>query len=466
MKRIKKSIAVSLFSLVAILIVHHRNIAQNVNWSKRYETVRPSEDVFIVGKAGKMAVAKQNGSLLTELVYDTIYDFHEGIAIVGKGKREVNQFGKVLSDFKYGYLTKAGQLIVDTRYEHVNTFSEGLGLIEILGDIESYNGRTGYVFVNQAGQVIINHKPVYECLPFRGNTAFVEVPRQGFWLPPYDDGRDNGHHTQFYDVNGHTIYGNYLDRQGHLLIPWKYDTIAPYMSGYLRAVRKDGKWGFLDSSAVLRLALQYDDIDRDSTHFWRGRRRVSINRQFGFIDSRNGRLIIPIQYEDSKPSHTGLVWVRSNQHWGCLNEAGQLLIPFIFSDVQPFEQRVAIVQKGKLWGTVNQSGNPLAPIKYDTIYAFQEGRAAFRLADKFGFLDLAGREVIPARYSLVSPFKQGYARATIYGLSITLNKTGGWTSIKLQTDTLKAISWLVLSLTVVSLVWWRRKQAMIRSSAT
>lgn len=69
-------------------------------WANRYETVRPSENVFIVSKGGKIGVVSATGASLTKLAYDTIYNFSEGMAVVGRGHRAVNQFGEVLADFK------------------------------------------------------------------------------------------------------------------------------------------------------------------------------------------------------------------------------------------------------------------------------------------------------------------------------------------------------------------------------
>jgi WG containing repeat len=94
-------------------------------WATKYETVRRSENVFIVGKNGKMGIVSVTGIPITKLAYDSIYKFHEGIAVVGRGHREVNQFGKVLADFKYGYLNKAGRLIVPMKYADISLFNEG-----------------------------------------------------------------------------------------------------------------------------------------------------------------------------------------------------------------------------------------------------------------------------------------------------------------------------------------------------
>lgn len=349
--------------------------------------------MFIGTKGGKMYVIAADGHLITPLVYDTIYNFQGGVAIVGRGKHEVNQFGKVLSNYKYGYLSKAGKLILPTDYEIIDSYSEGFGLI--------FTGK-GYVYSDKRGKAVLHPTPVYRAAPFRGNTAYVEVPKEGFWLPPPTDGRNNGSYTQLYDVDGKTIYGNYLDRQGRLLIPWKFDTLAPYVKGYLRPVRQKGKWGFLDSLAQIKVSCQYDDIDADSAYFWITRRRVGIAGRYGFLDVKTGQLVIPMQYSASKPSQSGLVWVQKQDKWECINETGQIVIPFRYDDALPFINGRAIVRQRNKWGLLHEGGLLLATVQYDQILAFQEGRAIVVCNGNRGFIDEQGREAIPPTFTEVS----------------------------------------------------------------
>lgn len=424
------------------------------SWANQYDAVRSSEDVFIVSKGKKMGLANAKGTLLTKLVFDTLYNFQEGIAIAGQGRRDVNQFGKVLSDFKYGYLNKAGHLIVPMNYEYISPFSEGLGLVML---------RYAYLFINKKGQVALRPSPVYNCFPFRGNTAYVEVPNIGFWLPPYMDGRNNGPHKQLYDINGETIYGNYIDRKGRLLIPWQYDTIAPYTPGYVRAVRKAGKWGFLDSLAVIKVPLQYTDIDQDSAFFWQELRRVGINGHFGFMNPHTGESVISLRYEATKPSQTALVWVQLHNRWGCINRLGRVVIPFAFTDARPFGQGVSIVQKGHRWGLIDTTGRILTPIQYDEIFPFQEARAIIKTNGKAGFLNLDGQVIIPATFSQVSHFKNGYAYAKKWGLFIKLDRQGDWVTVKLQSATLYWLTVVAGLLLLATLLWYRQQQRIRRN---
>jgi WG containing repeat len=428
-------------------------------WASRYDTVRRSENVFIVRKNDKMGVVASNGAALTKLAYDTIYNFSEGMAIVGRGHREVNQFGKVLSDFKYGYLNKAGRLVVPMKYQFVNSFSEGWGLIE---GINGPYARGYFTFFDKTGKPVLSQETCC-CDSFHGNTVSLQVLKQGMWLPPYDDGRDNMGHTQMYNVHGENIYANYIDRQGRLLIPWKYDTIAPYFSGYLRPVRKNGKWGFLDSLANVAIALQYDDIDADSAFFWQNLRRVGIAGKYGFMNPRTGQLAVPLQYSASKPSQSGLVWVQQGGRWGCLNTAGRVVIPFRYADARPFEGGLSVVQLVDKQGIINTSGRVVAPIKYDTILAFQENRAIVRRGALFGFVDETGHEIIPTDYSKVSSFSNGKAFARRWGLFITLNPAGDWVAVKLQPITLKILVGVFVAFIVAGLAWWNYRTRLLRN---
>ena len=393
-----------------------------------------------------MGLVSSNGLPLTKLEYDTIYNFQEGIAVVGRGQREVNQFGKVLSDFKYGYINQAGQLVVPTKYEYVENFSEGVGYV-----LPSLHAD---LWFDKQGKIALALRELSHAESFRGNMAYVNIAKVGFREPPDYPGQPNP-----LDVRG-----NYIDHQGRLLVPWKYDTIAPYFPGYLRPVRKNGKWGFLDSLARV-VRLQYDDIDKDSAYFWQNLRRVRLVGRVGFMDTRNGQVIIAPKYEDSKPSQSALVWVSENGRWGCLNKLGQVIIPFQYHEVRPFEHGLSVVGKKGQWGLIDTTGKLLAPIRYDNILSFQDGRAVVKYNDKYGFLAPNGSLIIPTKYNEVSHFKNGQAYATYWGLFVTLDREGRWTKIKLQTTTLQALAFITVFIIVAGLTWSRKRRYRLQNKA-
>ena len=441
-RQIALKIGIILLTLSEVLA---QSPSTTLAWATRFEKIRPSDDVFIVTRSGKMGVANRAGQLLTQIEYDTIYNFSEGMAIVGRGRREVNQFGKVLSDFKYGYINKTGRLVVPTKYEYIESFSEGLGYV-----LPSLHED---VWFDKEGKPVLALGHLTHGESFKGNMAYVMFRKVGFHLSADYPGQKNP-----FDIRG-----NYIDHQGRLLVPWKYDTIAPYYPGYVRAVRKGDKWGFLDSTARVAVPLVYDDIDVDSAFFWQNRRRVGQAGRFGFMDVHTGRLLVPLQFDDTRPSQKTIVWVKKNGHWGCIDSSGNVVIPIQYDDAKPFDEYgLSVVKQREKWGLVNTAGNRLAPFQYDNILNFQEERAVVKRDDKFGFIDLKGREIIPASYDEVSPFINGHGFAKRWGLFVTLDTKGNWVRVKLQNDTLK---WLTISLVLLITLGlvWRRTQLRART---
>lgn len=405
-------------------------------WASRYESIRPSENVFIVAKNGRMGVVDRKGDPLTKLVYDTIFNFREGIAIVGQGHREVNQFGKTLSDYKYGYLTKTGRLIVPIKYEHIENFSEGLGYVLPSLHEDFWFDKQGKVAI-LLGDLVLGGS-------FQGAMAYVEVAHLHIGFKLKED-----------VYNPFDVRGNYIDHTGRLLVPWKYDTIAPYQPGYLRPVRKNGKWGLLDSLANVAVPLQYDDIDTDNSFFWLHLRRVGIGKHYGFINPKTGQLVVPLRYEATLPSKRPVLWVRQNNKWGIINRQQNTVISPRYNDASSFDEHgISIIKKDSLYGLVNVQGRELTPIQYELIMPFQEDRAVVKRGGRLGFITVDGREIIPTVYDEVSQFASEQAFAKRWGLFITLDQNGHWLRWKLQTQTLL---W-VLTIIAISIGarWWIR----------
>jgi hypothetical protein len=415
-------------------------------WANQYQSVRSSAGLYIVAsKEGKMGILDGKGKALTALEYDTIYNFREQMAIVGKGKRQVNQFGKILSDFKYGYINQQGKLTIPVKYERVNNFSEGLAHVtpSLREDI----------WFNKEGKVVISSPNFPYAEDFQGGLAYVEVGylHQGFKL------------TNQY--NPLDVRGNYIDHQGRLLVPWQYDSIAPFSAGFLRPVRKNGKWGFLDSAAKVVVNMHYDDVDQDSTSFWQDLRRVGVDKQYGFINQRTGQLVVPLRYEASKPSQSKYIWVREGGKWGCLTSNNKLIIGFTYDDVRPFEGGQSAIQQGNKWGLIDTTGKVITPPVYELILPFRENRALIKRANKFGFVNRNGQEVIAPIYTKASSFIDGQAYATYWGLFIQLGPDGHWLRFKLQPNTLKLIAGLLCVFLAAGFYWWKRRQVFQRKTS-
>ncbi len=148
-----------------------------------------------------------------------------------------------------------------------------------------------------------------------------------------------------------------------------YDYAVPFSEGLTR-VKKDGKWGFIDTTGKVVIPCQYDDA---SWSFSEGLTCVEKDGKYGFIDT-TGKVVIPCQYDDAS--------------WS-------------------FSEGLARVKKDGKWRYIDTTGKEVIPCQYDNGYSFNKGFVVVVKDMKFGFIDLTGKEVIPCEYDCVE-YGEGY----------------------------------------------------------
>ncbi len=375
-------------------------------WTRQYDTFSRSEDVYIVSKGDKKGVVSLAGKPVTKLVYDTILPFREGMAIVGTLQR-----GRFKTRGKYGFINKEGRLVVPMVHYYVSSFSEGLASIDA--------GYLHIMYVNQQGDTAISMRGGFG-EDFQGGMAAVGVGDElgGILIK---------------DGNPFRNRRNFIDTQGNLLIPARYDSIGEYVHYGIRTVKRHGKYGFLDTTGREVLPPAFDDIDHDSSYFWGNRRRVGRNGRFGFVDTYTGRLVVPLRYEGSLPSQDLACWLKLDGKWGLVSFLGRTVIPFQYDQVSSFSEGLARVGKDGRFGHVNGRGEVVTPLQYDNVFPFREGRAMVIRGNACGFVDARGQEVIPAVYSSgQSYFKDGKATVSRWGMVLTLDRTGRQVNYRLS----------------------------------
>ncbi|MBD0259405.1 MAG: WG repeat-containing protein, partial [Cytophagales bacterium] len=276
-------------------------------WTRQYDAYSRSEDVYIVSKGDKKGVVSLAGKPITKLAYDTILSFREGMAIVGMLQR-----GRFKTRGKYGYLNKQGTLVVPMEHIGLDSYSEGMAIIT--------GGWCYYHYIDKKGNILFS---LYAntAHPFRGGMSRIDI------IP-------DSAGVLITDMEGFEGWKrNYVDHQGNLLIPHKYDSIGEYVHYGIRAIKRHGRYGFLDTTGREVLPPAFDDIDYDSSYFWGNRRRVGQGSKFGFVDTYTGRLVVPVRYEGSLPSRDSLCWLKLNGKWGAVSFSGTTHIPFGYDQV-------------------------------------------------------------------------------------------------------------------------------------
>lgn len=111
-------------------------------------------------------------------------------------------------------------------------------------------------------------------------------------------------------------------------VAWANDCVRPpnlggynyvgYLEEGLAPVEKNGKYGFIDKTGKLMIALRYDG----ARGFEEGLAAVQQNDKWGFID-RTGKIVIAPQYDDAFGFSEGLANVQQNGEFFSINKQGE-----------------------------------------------------------------------------------------------------------------------------------------------
>lgn len=118
------------------------------------------------------------------------------------------------------------------------------------------------------------------------------------------------------------------------------------------------KWGYIDRQGELVINYKYDK----AYDFSEGLAMVYITRNkidyYGYIDEK-GNELIPLQYEFGESFSQGLCLVRRKRKFGYLNKYGEIQIPFKFDDADSFESDKAKVKINGHQFYINKVGSEI-----------------------------------------------------------------------------------------------------------
>lgn len=217
----------------------------------------------------------------------------------------------------------------------------------------------------------------------------------------------------------------YIDRTGSFAIPIQFDEAAKF-SEELAAVKQDGKFGYIDRTGKTVINREYDYAEP----FAQGLAAVGANNKRGYVN-QTGLVVIALKYTEAYGFNNGLADVAANDKHGFVDRTGSEIVPpkydsRIYSHTfahQP-EGLVRACLNGK-WGFINRRGTAVIPFVYEAVVSgFSSKLAAVRLNNKYGYIDATGKTVVEFKYDEAAEFSGQYARVTVNGEKIAVDRTG------------------------------------------
>ena len=280
----------------------------------------------------KYGAIDKKGNEVIPCVYDLLRDFHEGLAAVKKDGKFGNR------TYKYGFINTKGEIIVPYVYDDVKDFSEGhavvqkstdhvlYGLIDSTGKqvlpciydgMENLSSGVTYAyndklkgFINSKGKIVLRPIDKYDTYG-----VFSEgMCKVGESYEKYDSDMDV---TMLLERCG------FIDRTGKTVIRPYYDETLYFTDG-LCAVKKDGKWGYVNKQGEVIVSLSYKYVHP----FNEGTAAVMKENDKYILIDKNGKQILPNEYEEAHSFSEGLALVKKNGKWGFIDKNGKSTFDF------------------------------------------------------------------------------------------------------------------------------------------
>lgn len=220
------------------------------------------------------ALFNKNGEILSSFKESNISFLNDGwVKVISENKTELFYNGKkiISSNFenvrpvsdtifktekegKFGLISIDGDEIIAPKYDRIGYFKDGISKV-------SLNGKKGYINTNGA-----------EITPII-----------------YDDANDfYGGVGKIWTENGEI---KFINQEGKILENYSdYTTIEKLSEGYI-AVKKNGKFGYVDSKNHIKIDFQYDEAGE----FHNGIAAVRKGDKFGLINKK-GEYVMPLKY--------------------------------------------------------------------------------------------------------------------------------------------------------------------------
>ncbi len=380
---------------------------------------------FVNGKAiysvgNKYGVARKNGSIL--LPPDADYLTFEGqfmISMRRAGGKELwtamDSLGNVLNTKPYerifpfngkvfpvvnrnywGAMSASGREIIACAYDSI---------LQQLNDNLVVKFRGQYGIINTREEWVVTPRP--HRLRLITDERFIEITPRTTYLKAIDGNviyfSDNRLVVDSQRIIEHLpsgslweidLNGVIVDRQVHP--EGSIEKIYPESEG-LRAIRKNGQYGFVDSQGRLRIANRYDDIQP----FNEGLAAIKIRGKWGFLNHEDKIAIQPV-YEEVTPFRKGFSLVRQKGLTGLIDKSGKQILPPRYESIDVLDHGNLVIRQENLVGLSDAQGKILIHPKYHSLKDLNNNYVIVARDGKYGVISLQGISTVPLMYDYIS----------------------------------------------------------------
>ncbi|GCC52191.1 membrane protein [Chryseotalea sanaruensis] len=369
---------------------------------------------FFIARNSKAGLINENGKIILPLTFDSVIVDKRFVFASNQNNWQIYSLeGKRLSERSYQQIDNRNELVHVKRKSFWGALKEnGKELIACVYDSILDSNATHLSIKFKGGYGIIDSQEQWLVSP--QNFPLMLVNQERYIVK---DGalltlKDFNHLVYYFTNNPITITHEGLLEKTSIGELWQVtftgivtklqqvgtnqvSEVEEEHEGY-RAIRKDGKWGFVDALGRLRIPNRYDKVQ----YFAEGLAPFSLRSKWGFLNKEDEIIIHPT-YEDAKPFVNGFSVVMLKKKYGLINKNNELVLPCRYDAVHQLESGSFELVNNGLVGLADKTANIIYDPKY-TSQQFFNNRIIVQRQGKFGVLDLNGADIIPTMHDAIT----------------------------------------------------------------
>lgn len=205
-----------------------------------------------------------------------------------------------------------------------------------------------------------------------------------------------GFSDNLFPVQKNGKYG-FIDIKGTMVVPCQYIWASEMRNG-VAIVQLGEKYGLIDKKGKYKIKPQYENLQYEN--FNNGLATFKKDGLEGAVE-RNGKVIIPNEFEYIAEFHKGYAVAKKNGKIGLINTEGKTVIPYQYEYVSELYNAFSFAfregENSKM-GLMDLKGNVLLNPEYDFIFPWEDGMVYLRKGNKQGVADKYGTILLPAEY--------------------------------------------------------------------
>jgi hypothetical protein len=412
-----------------------------------------ARDLYKVGLSGNYQLTDKNFRPLNSLYFSDIGPFKNGTSIFTAGNKKglIRQDGHLVLPAKYIELIEEGKLLraselttsglrwllIDTagnaitqkNYQYIAPCNGGFfpakhrgfwGALDEHGKevvacvhdslVQQTNDHIVVKF--KGGYGIINAREEWVITPQRNKLRLVDGQRFIELAPPHQFLKSFSGEVIYFTENFFAIHHDHLLEYLPSGEVWKVqmngviserftpqeriEKIYNESEGY-RAIKKDGKFGFIDNRARLRIANRYEDVQ----DFSEGLAGAKILGKWGFV-SKDDRIAIQPVYDEVFPFRNGFAMVRQKNSFGVIDHSGKVILPVRYEHIEILEGNLIRLKQNGRFGLADTTGKVLLNSKYDNVRPVNDRYFIIERDGKSGVVTSTGMSTIPLIYDSIT----------------------------------------------------------------